>query len=177
MSGVRRFFADLLFGVLPDSLLCAMGDCDAALSTALSRLLTMPSAGSEKRVVASGSMFCCCTGMTVVAFVLTLSSLRVRSSNCCVGGAGGAGGTGLPTLVGAPLFAGAALSEALTSTGGRRYCQSLTASVDCRRCSSVNATDASAGRASTARAVRWARNAATPSLMPLQAAAMLGTSS
>ena len=176
MSGVRRFFADLLFGVLPDSLLCAMGDCDAALSTALSRLLTMPSAGSEKRVVASGSMFCCCTGMTVVAFVLTLSSLRVRSSNCCVGGAGGAGGTGLPTLAGAPLFAGAALSEALTSTGGRRYCQSLTASVDRRRCSSVNATDASAGRAS-ARAVRWARNAATPSLMPLQAVAMLGTSS
>ena len=28
-------------GVLPDSSLCAMGDCDAALSTALSRLLTM----------------------------------------------------------------------------------------------------------------------------------------
>lgn len=93
------------------------GDCDAALSTALSRLLTMPSAGSEKRVVASGSMFCCCTGMTVVAFVLTLSSLRVRSSNCCVGGAGEREEQDCRHWLTHRYLRVRQLSEALTSTG------------------------------------------------------------
>lgn len=176
MSGVRRFFADLLFGVLPDSSLCAMGDCDAALSTALSRLLTMPSAGSETcrrfwiDVLLLHRHDGCCVRLDPVQLACAIIELLRR--RCRVSGRNRIADIGWRTVI-----CGRGTVGSADVYRGRRYCQSLTASVDCRRCSSVNATDASAGRASTARAVRWARNAATPSLMPLQAVAMLGTSS
>ena len=132
------------------------GSCGVITWVAETSWGAVPSGITEVRAVAGSVPVC--------------GAVPVRESN-----SGGAGGAGMaPTSAGA---VGSSVSPPVPTSAGLRYCHASIGRFAVSCCSSCRASDASAGRASTARAVKCETKSATCWLMPGQVEVRDGTSS